>query len=406
MSSSGTNLWLFLEVLARRRGLILSLVIITTIIALAISLFLPKYYRAEALLLPPKDTSLPVAGVSQLTDVVSVTKGLNLPVLVTTSDVYARMLASRRVTDPIFEQFDLVGRYQSLNRDLAYETFMAMSSFEVTPEGLLRVAIEDRDPDMAAKLVNALVDRLDEVNRSIATERVRENKGFIESRLQQVQQELDSARANLEAFQMTHKAIDFDQQARLAVEQAIQLKVRLAETDINLNLARGKLSKDNTDLLELQKRRETIADQIALLESTNYDSSFFSLPIASIPRLRGEYDELYGKVRINEGLHRTLLTHLEQVKLQENEGIPTITILDRAIPPHTKSRPKRSVIVLSAFGASLLVAILLASLLEYIGRLRHASPDDYQRARLFISAFLGWLPGINKIENEKTGNKR
>ncbi|MFH1687635.1 MAG: GNVR domain-containing protein [bacterium] len=394
--SSTTNLWLLLEVAARRRALILGIVLPVTLAAIVIALVLPKYYEAEALLLPPKDTTMPLAGSSRMAEVVSVTQGLNLPVMVTTSDVYARMLQSRSLADVIIGKYDLLSLYEGKNLDEAYLTLMERSTFEVTHEGLLRVAVEDRDPDLAAQMVNTYVDELDRMNREIARQRAENNRGFLQQRLQQVKIELDSARAALEFFQMTHRAVDFTEQTRLAVDQAIQLKIKLAETDIEISLLEGKLGAENVDLLEWRHRRDIIAGELSTLELENSDSSFFSLPIASIPGLRGEYDELLSHVRVSEALYQTLLSHLEQAKIQEKEELPTITVLDRARSPQLRSRPKRSLIVAGAFLISLIFAVGLASFLEYLLRLQQYHPEDYQRASVFIRAFFGWLPGVGK----------
>ena len=397
MNSSGsTNLWLLMEVMTRRRTLILSIVIVVTLAAVVVSLILPKFYQANALLLPPKDVSIPVAGMGRISEVVSVTKGLNLPVLVTTSDVYRRMLMSRRITDGILDQFQLIDRYGARNRDEAYIALMEVAAFSVTEEGLLSISVEDRDPVIAAEMVNSFVERLDQVNREISTSRARQNRVFIEDRPSQVATELDSARSEFEAFQMTNKTIDFSQQIRLAVDQAIELKITLGEIDLDLAMLRSKLGEDNAELQDRLRRRQAVAKQLDRLESTNSDSSFFSLPVSAIPALRGQYEVLYSRVRVNEGLYTTLLGQLEQAKIQENEELPTITVLDRAVPPEMRSRPKRAVIVLLAFGLGLIVSLLLAAWLEYLVRLRTHSPEDYNRVSQFLNAFLGWLPGVRK----------
>lgn len=397
MSGTGsTNLWLLMEVMTRRRTLILSIVVIVTLVAVVVAMVLPKYYQANALLLPPKDMTIPVAGLARISEVVSVTKGLNLPVLVTTSDVYRRMLMSRRIADGVMDQFQLVERYGARNRDEAYLSLMEAADFSVTDEGLLSISVEDRDPAVAADMVNSFVERLDQVNREISTSRARQNRVFIKNRLTQVATELDSARSEFEAFQMTNKMIDFTQQIRLAVDQAIELKIKLGDIDLELTMMRSKLGEENAELQDRLRRRQTVAEQLDRLESTNTDSSFFSLPVSAIPALRGKYEVLYSRVRVNEGLYTTLLGQLEQAKIQENEELPTITILDRAVPPEMRSRPKRTVIVLLAFGLSLIVSLLLAAWLEYLSRLRTQSPEDYDRVQMFLGAFLGWLPGVKK----------
>jgi uncharacterized protein involved in exopolysaccharide biosynthesis len=390
------NFWLLLEMLARRRLFIVVLVIVATLLSVAIAMVLPKWYQASALLLPPKDLSLPVPGLARMSEVVSITKGADLPVMVTPSDVYVRILKSRTIAERIIEKFDLKTRFAADYFKQAYDVLMSQSEFKVTDEGLLLISFEDKDPTVAADVVNAFVEELDRVNRDIALERVRQNRNFIEERLAQVKQELAFARKEFEDFQLENRAVDFDEQTRLAVGQAVKLKITLAELDIELKMRERNLAEDNTDLVELRHRRHLVSEQLRQLEVSNPDSSFFSLPVASIPTLRGQYEVLYSRVRVGESLYRILLEQLEQAKIQENENIPTISILDRAKPPDTKSKPKRLLIVSGTFGLSVLFAVFMAAFLEYLARLKQNSPEDYARVLFFTEAFFGWLPGVKK----------
>ncbi len=390
------NFWLLLEMLARRRLFIIVFVIVATLLSVAVALVLPKWYQASALLLPPKDLSLPIPGLARLSEVVSITKGADLPVMVTPSDVYVRILKSRTIAERIIERFDLNTRFAADYFKQTYEVLMSRSEFKVTDEGLLLISFEDKDPTVAADVVNAFVEELDRVNREIALERVRQNRNFIEERLAQVKQELASARKEFENFQLENRAVDFDEQTRLAVGQAIKLKITLAELDIELKMRERNLAEDNTELVELRRRRHLVSEQLRQLEVSNPDSSFFSLPVASIPALRGQYEVLYSRVRVGESLYRILLEQLEQAKIQENENIPTISILDRAKPPDTKSKPKRLLIVSGTFGLSVLFAVFMSAFLEYLARLKQNSPEDYARILFFTEAFFGWLPGVKK----------
>ena len=397
MSRTGTgNLWLFLELMARRRSLIIGIVLVCTMIAVVTSFLLPEWYEAKAVLLPPKDMTLASPNLGYLSELTSLTKGLSLPLTVTPSDVYARMLKSRSMAVGIIKQFDLMSRFKGDNMTEAYETLMYRSSFTVTAEGLLEVTFIDRDPQIAADIANTFVKELERVNKEIVTSRIRQNCVFVADRLESVQATLDSARQDFEEFQLAHKAIDFSQQTRLAIEQAIGLKVQLAELDVNLELSESKLGIDNSALLELRQRRNTIREQLHLLEHSNADSSFFSLPISSIPSLRGQYEVLYSRVQVNESLYQMLLEQYEQVKFQEQEYASTISVLDWATPPEIRSRPKRTLIVVATFVLSLLLSIILGAVTEHLARLKNSSPEDYRRIEMFAAAYLSWLPGIKR----------
>jgi len=397
-TASSNNVWLFLELLANRKRLILGVVIIITLIAVVVSLLLPKWYSATAVLLPPKSISVPMtAGESEWTSsAFSITSGLNLPVRATTSDIYVRLLQSRAVTLRIIERFNLAERYGTPTFEETLLALMEHADIRVSDEGLLELSIEDRDPQMAADMANAFVEELEEVNNQIVADRIAKTRDFLSGRLEQVKAELDSSRSALEEFQMTYKTVDFDEQTRLAVEQAIALRVKLAEIEFEARLSALTLGKDNVEMIKINRRRDIIKAQLQQLENENADSSFFSLPVSAIPGLKGQYEVLYSRVRVAEALYKVLLEQNEHAKIREYENLPTVSVLDPAIPPTLRSRPQRTLIVGSAFGLALIFAIFLAAVSEYLSRLAKTSPQDYSRLIKFVDSFFGWLPGVRK----------
>ncbi len=385
-----------LELMAKRSRFIISFVLICTLAAVVVSLVLPKWYKATATLLPPKEVTVPIGGLGEFAEVVSVTGGLNLPVLVTPSDVYAKMLASHTIAESVIKKFELMSLYETSNFDETYEVLMGNSDFRVTAEGLVTVSAEDKSPQLAADLANAFVAMLDSVNRNIAGQRAKHNKDFIEIRLSQVKQELDSSRALFERFQIENKAVDFEQQTRLVTERAIDLKIRQAQAELEVEMAALKLGRGNPKLVELKNKSRIIAKQLSRLENENLDSSFFSVPMSAIPALRGKYEMLYSQVKVTEKLYEILLEQWELSKIQLSENSPTITVLDQARVPSIRSRPQRTLIVVASFGFSLIMAIFMAATAEYFERLRKSSPQQYLMVQSFIDAYFGWLPGVKK----------
>ncbi|MEW6412602.1 MAG: Wzz/FepE/Etk N-terminal domain-containing protein [Candidatus Zixiibacteriota bacterium] len=404
--SQSNNFWLFLELLAKRKRLIFVIIILATAVSVVVSLVLPKWYSSTALLLPPKNMSTPIGEMSDWSQVVSVTGGLELPMRATPSDVYIRMLKSRTITSRIMDSFNLMERYGTGNWEETYLALMEHANMQVSDEGLLVISVEDKDPQMAADIANAFVKELENVNTEIVAERINQTRAFLEDRLEQVKKEMDSSRAALEAFQMKYRAVDFDEQTRLAIDQAAALKIMLAEIDLEISMKAFVLGKDNVELLGQQRKRQTIKKQLEDLENRNPDSSFFSLPVSLIPSLRGQYEMLYSRVQVAEGLYQVLLEQSEKAKIKEYEKMPTISVLDPAKPATLKSRPQRSIIVAGTFGLSVLFAIFFAALLEYFAKLRQSSPEDYGRLVMFVEAFFGWLPGVKKTKRTGSHNSQ
>ena len=380
--------------MARRRGLVFTIVILATLVSVVIALLLPSWYASTAQLLPPPDES-ERGGLSNLTDVALFTGGVRLPGLVTPNDVYARMLGSRRVCDAVIEEFDLYNRYGVSGRTAVYDALRSHTSIQVSDEGILSLTVEDRNPDTAAAIATAYVNQLIELNRQILSTTARDKRTFIEARLADVKSQLDSARTDLENFQLTNRAVNLDEQTRLAISQAVDLKVDKAALELDIAMKTRQLGSDHPDLVEKRQRLQVIDSQLADLEwGDNKDSSFFSVPLSAVPGLRGRYESLYTRVQVNEGLYQTLLGMYEQARIQEREDSPTIAVLDWPSVPDLRSRPKRSIIVLSTFFIAALIAIFLAAWLEYVARLKEERVDDYRRLNLFVTAFFGWLPGV------------
>ncbi|MBI5266104.1 MAG: hypothetical protein HY851_02615, partial [candidate division Zixibacteria bacterium] len=363
------NLFRLLEVLAIRRGMVVGIITFGTLVSVIIAFVLPQWYRGEALLLPPKEQTIKAAGLAELAEVTSVAGGLNLPVLVTPSDLYARMLKSHAICDPVIEKFGLKARYQARNLTETYVELMDRCKFKVTDEGLVSIAVEDHDPTTAADMANAFVDELTALDQKISSSRATQNRKFVEERLAKVKQQLDSSRGALEEFQRANRTVDFDEQTKLAISQATDLKVKLAQVDLEVQALERVAGENNPDIIDKKNRRRILERQLNSLERGGSDTSYFSLPVANIPALKGRYEMLYSNVKVNEGLYETLLGLLEQAKVQEGGQSTTLSVLDRARVPELRSRPKRSLIVLIGFGLSLLAALLLASALEYLRRL-------------------------------------
>jgi uncharacterized protein involved in exopolysaccharide biosynthesis len=71
------------------------------------------------------------------------------------------------------------------------------------------------------------------------------------------------------------------------------------------------------------------------------------------------------EAQVQEMLYELLIRELELAKIEEAKSMPTIQVLDNAVPPEQKFAPNRRMMVMKAGVGSLALAIFLALLLEY-----------------------------------------
>jgi len=390
------NLWRLLEVIALRARFIIVLVAIATIVSVIVAFALPRWYQASTLLIPPKGDTANVGMIGNLNTILSLTSGLEQPITATPTDIYARILGSRTMSERVISANDLARHFGTQSLPQLLELLKKRVEFKTTREGLLEIIFEDKDPQLAAQVANSYADQFDLLNRELSISRAQTMREFIEKRLADVGADLDSARRELEEFQRVHKAVDLDRQTQLAIESAVSLKVALAENEIDLNVKEQTQSSSHPDVVSLKRRISEIRQQINNLEFGGRDSSYLNLPVASVPGLRIRFAELSARVEISERLYQMLAEQYEQAKLQEKMTTPTISVLDPAFPPDKPFRPRKSLIVLATFAVSLLIALFLALFFHYLEQLQKTSPQDYDRAQRFFGVFFGWVPGIGK----------
>ncbi|MBM3314601.1 hypothetical protein FJY71_01985, partial [candidate division WOR-3 bacterium] len=181
----------YLGVLLQWRRLIVLNTAAITLLALVISLVLPKGYTAVARLLPPsEETDMfglmnPLGGgLSSRLSRLRVGASSDWPA----SELMVGVLASRTVTDRVAEQCSIARYYRiKPQKTEAIRKLLAeLSSFVVGDEGIVTIEVEAKSPRLAAAVANAYVGRLDEFLRSSNMSRGHNMRAFLERRLVEV----------------------------------------------------------------------------------------------------------------------------------------------------------------------------------------------------------------------------
>jgi tyrosine-protein kinase Etk/Wzc len=376
-SSGRFNLWKMLLVLARRKVFITVFVLLCTAGAVVIALVLPKWYRAKASILPTQsDQQLGISG--SFAQFTMSSAGFELPIMATPSDVYATMLQSETVRRAVIGELDLKRYFdtRSLHELLLY--LDDKTDIKVTGEGVVQLYFEDKDPEMAARIANAYIKHLDGLNREVRAGKAKSDKEFIFNRLVSTRAKLDTAQAQLLQFQNDNNAVDLEKQRDLAINAAADIKTQLALTRVSLDVRRRSYSADHPDVRRLELEVEELERQLAALEKGDGKKSFLNLPLSEIPGLSMRYADLKAEVVLQEKVYSLLTEMHEEARIKEQKDTPTISVLEIAYPPEIKYKPKRAIIVLAAFIASLALAILIALFADYLENLRRTSPSDFE----------------------------
>ena len=316
------------RVWAHRRP-ITTLVLSATVVVGIIAFLLPPWYRAKAELLPPAEDESGVGAASLLRGVG--VPGIKIPTEVSPADVFVVVLQSRRISEQIVSRFDLMRLYKTKFMEDAIKELSSHASFKVAAAGTIQIYVEDRSRQRAADMANAYVEFLDLFNRSVRMTKGRRTRLFIEGRLSETKQELAVAEKRLAEYQVKNKAVSLTPQMSSAVDEAAKLTARRMALQVRLGIVRG-YSEGSDEEIQIQQELAQLDQQMRGLPG-------MGLELARLVRDVGALEQVFS----------ILTAQYEDARITEARDLVTVDVLDRAIPPERKSRPKRATMVAATF---------------------------------------------------------
>jgi len=126
---------------------------------------------------------------------------------------------------------------------------------------------------------------------------------------------------------------------------------------------KSNLKEDSRELRLLNKKLEQLQEQYNKMELGSQD---YLLAFKEVPELGKELATLLREVKIQNEVYMLLQQQYYKEKIQENRDLPTVDVLDEAIPPLRKSSPKT---VFSTITGGIFV-FLAMSLLVVFGEMK------------------------------------
>lgn len=365
-------------VLAKRKRLLIGLPFVVAIVAALIVLQMPNIYTASVKILPPQQgTSAASALLNQLGGALSGLAGL-AGVKNSSSDIYVGMLKSRTLADNLIARFDLSTRY---GQELMSGTRRALEGRTVISvgktDGMILIEVDDKDPKFAAELANAYVEELRKVTAGLAVTEASKRRLFFE-------QQLEQAGANLSAAQIAARQglergglASIDEQGRSMAELTGRIRAQISVKEVQIGAMRTFASEGNPELQRAQNEMQVLKRELARMEGAQQSQtgggskSGSPSGLDTLARVRD--------VKYYETIYGLLAQQFELAKLDEAKDSTIIQIMDKAIEPDQKTKPKRTqAVLLSAFGA-LCLAALWVLVSEFMAR----AMADQQRASQF-----------------------
>lgn len=343
---SSSSILPLLVVLFRRWRLLLGVPFACALVAVAYSLVAAPVYTATARILPPQYNENTVmamqnqlGGESQL--------GNSALTLKNPTDLFVGILTSRTIADSIIEAVGLRDYYDEEAVADARRVLAAATKIRAAKDGIVSISVDDTDREMAATIANAYVDQFYAFSRSLARQQAARRAGFYAAALEEARRAL--AAADLELAR-TEKSTGFTRlsgQDEAIVQPAAELRAQIATREVQLKTMASYATESNPDYRLIRRELGNLRAELARLQAPSSPSGaapaepFVGLgdvPDALLAHARSKRDVEYW-----ENIVILLGRFSELGKIDESRDISLFQVLDHAIAPHDKSRPRTRV---------------------------------------------------------------
>ena len=352
--------WYLVAVLLKWRGLIFALTTLVAILSIIISLMMPVWYRAETRLLSPESS-----GTNPLAAALSSNLSAAASALLRGSGGdfyrYISILSSRTMLEKVVDEFDLVTVYETADskfpRSAAIKMLAENVDFPIDNEyEFLSITVYDLDPQRAADIANFLVEELNIRNQELAAQDASNYRSFVENRYNESIQTLDSLKNTSQQFQEQYGVFDLENQAEVFLDQLAAIRTEEIALEIEYEALKAQYGPENSRV-----RTALSAFRTARLKSQQaLDGKEKVFPVAQseFPAVFREFIDLEQELLIQKNILELIAPLYEQARFQEERKFQAVQVVDAAIPPERKAKPKRSIIVIGATMSAFLIAIL------------------------------------------------
>lgn len=341
-----TALFYMAEVLSHWRRFIIINVGTAFVLTTIVAFLLPNWYKSTASILPPKQQDIfgAAAGASSLLKGIAGGKLLGNIGRNNGTYNYMAILRSRTTMDMVINKFDLltVYDYEEKDRDKVLKELESNTFFEVQDDENITIEVLDKDSSRAAAMANTFVEILNTTSIQLATQEARNNREFIERRVNKCREDLRTAEDAMKTYQEKKDLIITDDVKNSSVSGYAELYALKAKKEIEISVLEKMVAADNQTLLQLRSELNEITKKVKLF------------PANALEGVR-----LYQEVLIQSKMLEFLLPLYEQAKIDEQKDIPVLLVIDKAVPAKRKTKPQRMFIIVLVTALVLSVVVSL-----------------------------------------------
>jgi uncharacterized protein involved in exopolysaccharide biosynthesis len=297
------------------------------------------------------------------------------------------MLKSHTLADQMISRFKLQQRFKAKTIEATRASLAGGTEIKTGKDGFITIEYSSEDPKFAASIANAYVEELDKLNNTVAVTEASRKRLFFEKQLKENRDNLISAEIGLKQTQERTGLIQLEAQGQAIIAAASNLRGQVVAKEVELQAMGAFATPQNPLYRQAQQVLAGLRAQLAKAERNGVQGrGDIMVPTGKLPETGLEYLRKMRDLKYQETLFELLSKQFEMAKIDEAKDAALIQVVDKALVPEQKSKPKRALIVILATLMAFFLGVLFAFVREATARasLDPASAERMNLLRRYI----------------------
>jgi tyrosine-protein kinase Etk/Wzc len=335
--------------------------------ALGISILITPVYTAKTQFLTPQQQQSSASALIQSLGVGSLAgaAGLNLK---NPADQYIAFMKTDSLQNAMVDRFKLMERYDSKFRVDARKALLERTTFTAGKDGIIKLEFDDKDPEFAAQVANGYLEELKRLMARLAITEAQQRRLFFDRKVEEARKELAEADRVLRSTGISASTLKSSPVA--AVEVVARLRGAITAQEIKIGSMRGYLNEAAPEFKQALVELTSLKTQLQKAEKDE--------PVAT-GRIEETYIERFRDYKYKETLYELFAKQYELARVDEAREGAVIQVVDPAVTPERKSKPKKAQIAIIATMAAGLALLLFVFVRQ---ALRNAAADGESAQKL------------------------
>lgn len=305
-------------------------------LALGASYLVTPTFTARTTFMPPQQQQSQAAGaLASLGALAGISGGVR-----NTGEQHVTFAQSRTIADRMIERFELKAAY---DEKLLHDTRLKLAANTRVnlgkKDGVITLEVDDTDPKRATDMANAYVEELRKLTAGLTLTEAQQRRAFFEGQLKQVRAKLDAAQMALQGSGVSEATIKAEPKA--AVDALAKLRAEVTNAEVRLQMLTSSLADTTPEVRQQTAAVTRLRSELARASQAEQSTS-------------GGYIGAYREFKYQEGLFDLIARQYELARVDESRDGGQLQVIDAALVPERKSKPKRSQWMITAFVLGLL----------------------------------------------------